>query len=159
MNRRHLFSLFAAMPIAACATSTGAPDYTQAVADVQAISGALAAEAPVILAAFKLSAATTAKITAILTDIQKNAAALSVASAPAVVAPTSIQTVISDVQTLAPIVLAAAGLPPQTVAAVNAAIALLPILSATIGKSSDTLAKPVYTPAQARSVLLASIAK
>jgi len=155
MRRRTILSAIALAPVAAC--TTGTPTLAQLVTDAQSIAAALQAEAPIVLP-LVADAAVSAKISGYIADVQSVASKLSAALTATAASPL-VQQIIGDVQAVAPIVLAIAGLPPGTVAAINAALALLPVLAAQVGLTSATLKAPVYAPAEARLILLGAASK
>lgn len=156
MKRR---SFLVAVPLAAvagCATGPSTP--ARVIADVQGIAGALAAELPAILSAVGVGSAQATQITGYVSDIQAVAVAIGKATTAAAAAPLA-QQAIADVQAVAPIILAAAGLPPGTVAAIEAALSLLPVIAAAVGLAGAEYGVPEYDADAARLILRAAATK
>lgn len=156
MNRRALLATTLLAPLAACAS--GAPSPSQVIVDVQSIAGGLSAVLPTILAAVGVGTATAAQISGYVADVQAAASALGKATASAAASPLA-QQIIADVQAVAPIALAIVGLPPSTVAVIQAALSLLPAIAAALGLTSAPSTVPTFDPATARLLLLGASAR
>ena len=154
MLRRSFLTAAALTAIAGCAT-TGTTLPTVA-SDVALIDGGLAAEWPVIAAAIPgISAAVSATVTQALGAIHTVAASLGS------VAPTASQAaqIETAVTAIANVVLPLVGLPPGAATAIQAALALVPVILSAAGLTAGPKTPMPVMPAAAARLILAAPAK
>jgi hypothetical protein len=156
MRRRTLLSGFVLSPLAAMAGCNTPPD--QVKSDVALIASGLSGVIGVLrgLPAGSIPPDTLGRAQAIIDDIRTNATSISQAITAN---PDTVQTISSLVSTLSVLLTPFFPAAPAVGLAVKAALALLPIVLAAVGKPpAAATAAPTMTPAEARAVLSSSAA-
>ncbi len=155
MKRRLLLSTVPAALMAACTPTSTTPTVSQLASDASLIASGMAAVVTALQSQPGIPAATLVQLQGYLATLQKDAAA--VAAATATPATSTVQEIAQIVQTVAPIALSFVPGGGAVAAIVQAAVALLPAITAAIGVAGAPLgAAPVYAPDQARLILRAA---
>jgi hypothetical protein len=153
MNRRELLASTALCSIPALLAACSQPiTMTQVQTDANLIAAGVSAVAPAILADPKLAPADAATIRSAVAVIQQ---ANSVIQGTTVTPSGSVQQIVAAIRLLAPVALVALDASSPQAIAINAAVALLPVLLQAAGMPPAAMASahPSMSAAEARMVL------
>jgi hypothetical protein len=154
LSRRALLGTSGLSALAACTTSTTSPTVSQIASDVNLIATGMTSVVTALQDVPNIPAATLKQLQSYVVALQQ--AASTVATSTATPATSAVQEIVTVVEDIAPIALSFVPGGGAIAAIVQAAISLLPVVTAAVGIAGAPVKAPVYTPDNARLVLRAA---